>query len=185
MRQHMADTLRQGLYGWPVTDAVVTLTRSGYSVADGPPSSRGPLSRPQDFRKLTPLVVMAALRRAGTVACEPVHRFRLEAPADTLGVLLPALARLRAVPGVSATSGAWCTLDGEIPATRVHELRQLIPPLTGGEGVMESSFERYEPVRGPTPVRPRTDDNPLNRAEYLSRVTGRGVRDRGEPRADG
>ena len=41
---------------------------------------------------------MAALRQAGTVVCEPVHRFRLELPADTLGALLPALARLRAVP---------------------------------------------------------------------------------------
>jgi ribosomal protection tetracycline resistance protein len=179
MRQHMGDTLRQGLRGWPVTDCVVTLTRSGYSVADGPPSTRGPLSGPQDFRKLTPLVVMAALRRAGTVTCEPVHRFRLEVPAGTLNVLLPALSRLHAAAGVSATSGDWCTLDGDITATRVHELRQLIAPLTAGEGVMESAFDRYEPVRGPSPVRPRTDDDPLNREEYLRRVTRRGARDRG------
>jgi translation elongation factor EF-G len=57
--------------------------RSQYSVPDGPPSTRGPLSGPQDFRKLTPLVAMAALKRAGTVVCEPVHRFRLETPTGT------------------------------------------------------------------------------------------------------
>jgi ribosomal protection tetracycline resistance protein len=179
MEQYITTTLRQGLYGWQVTDCTVSLVRSQYSVPDGPPSTRGPLSSPQDFRKLTPLVVMAALKRAGTVVCEPIHHFRLEAPADTLNVLLPVLARLHAVPGVSTTRDSWCTVEGDIPVTRVHELRQQIPPLTRGEGVMESSFDRYEPVRGPIPTRPRTDDNPLNREEYLHRVTRRGVRERG------
>jgi ribosomal protection tetracycline resistance protein len=173
MEQYVTETLRQGLYGWQVTDCAVSLIRSQYSIADGPPSARGPLSSPQDFRKLTPLVVMAALKRAGTVVCEPVHHFRLDTPADTLSALLPVLARLRAVPSVSATSDSWCALEGDIRVTKVHELRQQIPPLTRGEGVMESSFDRYEPVRGPAPARPRTDDNPLNREEYLRRVTGR------------
>jgi ribosomal protection tetracycline resistance protein len=174
LRQFVTETLRQGLYGWPVTDCTVTLTRSQYSVPDGPPATRGPLSGPQDFRKLTPLVVMAALRRAGTVVCEPVHHFRLDTPADTLTALLPALARLHSVPQVSATSGSWCTVEGDITATRVHALRQQIPPLTRGEGVMEASFDRYEPVRGPVPARPRTGDNPLSRDEYLHRVLRRG-----------
>jgi ribosomal protection tetracycline resistance protein len=87
------------------------------------------------------------------------------------------LARLRAVPGVSATSGPVITLEGDIPAAQVHELRQQVPPLTRGEGVLESSFDRYEPVRGPAPARPRTDDNPLNREEYIRRVTRRGARE--------
>jgi ribosomal protection tetracycline resistance protein len=178
MRQYVTETLRQGLYGWRVTDAAVALTRSQYSIADGPPATRGPLSGPRDFRKLTPLVVMAALKRAGTVVCEPVHQFRLDAPADTLNVLLPLLARLGAACEVTATREAWCTLEGGIPVTRVHELRQQIPPLTRGEGVMESWFARYEPAHAPFPARPRTDDNPLNREEYLRRVAGRSVRDR-------
>jgi ribosomal protection tetracycline resistance protein len=177
MEQHVTETLRQGLHGWQVTDATVSLVRSGYSVPDGPPTVRGPLSGPQDFRKLAPLVVMAALKRAGTVACEPVHHFRLECPADVLAAALPVLARLRAVPAVSATRGPVVILEGDIPAARVHELRQRIPPLTRGEGVLESSFDRHEPVRGPAPIRPRTDDNPLSREEYIRRVTRRGARE--------
>ena len=182
LRQYVTETLRQGLRGWLVTDCTVALTRSQYSVPDGPPSTRGPLSSPQDFRKLTPLVVVAALKQAGTVVCEPVHHFRLDTPADTLNALLPALARLHAVPQVSATSGAWCTLEGDILATAVHGLRQQIPPLTSGEGVLESSFDHYEPVRGPAPSRPRTDDNPLNREEYIRRVTRRGAGQHSGPR---
>jgi len=53
-----------------------------------------------DFRGLAPLVLMSALRQAGTAVYEPVQRFRLKLPADLLGRVLPALARLRAVPGV-------------------------------------------------------------------------------------
>jgi ribosomal protection tetracycline resistance protein len=181
LRQYVTETLRQGLYGWQVTDCTVALTRSQYSVPDGPPTTRGPLSGPQDFRKLTPLVVMAALKRAGTVVCEPVHHFSLDTPADTLGALLPVLARLHAVPRVSGRGSA-CIVEGDIPATAVHGLRQQVPHLTRGEGVMESSFDHYEPVRGPAPARPRTDDNPLNREEYLHRVTRHGAGQQGGPR---
>jgi ribosomal protection tetracycline resistance protein len=70
--------------------------------------------------------------------------------------------------------GSSCTLDGGIPAARVHALARQLPALTRGAGVLDWSFERYEPVRGTIPVRPRADHNPLDREEYLLRVV-RGV----------
>ena len=60
-----------------------------------------------------------------------------------------------------------------MPAARVHELQQLLPSLTRGEGVLECGFERYEPVDGAVPSRPRTDHNPLDRKEYLLHVLRR------------
>jgi ribosomal protection tetracycline resistance protein len=170
------EALRQGLYGWQVIDCAVTLTHSGYAprqshahaTFDKSMSSTG-----WDFRGLTPLVLMAALRRAGTVVYEPIHRFRLDIPADTVGAVLPALARLRAVPGAPSVQVAGCTLEGEIPAARVHRLRQLLPTLTRGEGVLEAAFDRYRPVGGEIPTRPRSDQNPLNRKEYLIQVLRR------------
>jgi ribosomal protection tetracycline resistance protein len=157
-------TLQQGVYGWEVTDCTVTLTRSDY-VAPG--------SSARDFRLLTPLVLMSALKQAGTVVCEPIHHFHLEFPADTLGAVLPVLPRLRAVPQTTAMRGASGTLEGKIPAARVHELQQQLRALTRGEGVLESAFDHYEPLRGEVPTRPRSDHNPLNRKEYLLRVTRR------------
>ncbi|WP_179791744.1 GTP-binding protein [Actinopolymorpha rutila] len=156
--------LQQGLHGWQVPDCTVTLTHSGYSSAG---STAG------DFRGLTPLVVMDALTRAGTIVCEPVHHFRLEIPADTLGSLLPALSQLGAVPDAPSTRGAGCVLEGRIRAAVVHDLQQRLPGLTRGEGVLEFAFESYEPVRGPVPSRPRTDHNPLDRKEYLLHVVRR------------
>jgi ribosomal protection tetracycline resistance protein len=81
---------------------------------------------------------------------------------------VPALARLRAVPQTQEVRGSPCTLEGEIPAARVHELEQKPPALTRGEVILpECAFGRYEPVRGTIPTRPRTDHNPLDRKEYL------------------
>src|SRR6202034_2578713 len=163
------ETLRQGLRGWEVIDCVITMTHSGYVGKHSLGHARftkSLSSTGEDYRGLTPLVAMAALQRAGTVVCEPIHHFRLDTPADTLAVLLPALARLRAVPRTQAMQGASATLEGDIPAARVHELRQLLPPLTGGEGVLECAVDRDEPVTGAIPDRPRTDHNPLDRTEY-------------------
>ena len=72
------------------------MTECTYSVPDGPPSRRGPLSTAADFRKLTPLVLMQALEEAGTVVCEPIVRGSLEIPTGAIGAVMPALARLGA-----------------------------------------------------------------------------------------
>jgi ribosomal protection tetracycline resistance protein len=55
----------------------------------------------------------------------------------------------------------------------VHELERRLPALTRGEGLLECAFDRYEPVRGAVPARPRSDHNPLSRKEYLLQVTRR------------
>ncbi|MGW0998539.1 GTP-binding protein [Streptomyces sp. NPDC002523] len=171
------ETLGQGPHGWQVTDCTVTMTHSGYSPRqshahqgfDKSMSSTG-----YDFRGLTPLVLIEALRRAGTRVHEPMHRFHVEAPADTLGALLPVLAKLGAVPRTTVARGSLCVLEGAMPAARVHELEERLPGLTRGEGELESAFDDYAPVtRTPVPERPRTDHNPLNRKEYLLNVTSR------------
>ena len=126
-----------------------------------------------DFRLLTPLVLMQALEEAGTRVEEPMHRFRAELPADTLGPVLPALGRLRAVPRTTTITGATAVVEGMVPAARVHDLEQQLPGLTRGEGMVESAFDHHEPVRGAPPARTRTDHNPRNRKEYLLNVTRR------------
>ena len=94
-------------------------------------------------------------------------------PADQLGAILSALARLHAVPDAPVVRDSTCTLEGELPAARVHELQQQLRGLTRGEGVLEWAFARYEPVDGPVPTRPRSDRNPLSREEYLSHLARR------------
>src|SRR5919201_6800013 len=85
-----------------------------------------------DFRGLTPLVLMTALKEAGTIVCEPIHRFSLEFPADTLAAILPALARLRAALRPPVIRGPSGTLEGEIPAAHMHALQQQLRAPTRG-----------------------------------------------------
>ncbi len=161
------ETLKQGLYGWRVTDCVVAMTETiRYR--------HFALSTAAAHRDLAPLVLMAALKTAGTVVCEPIHRFALELPADTMAAILPVLARLGAGASTPTMHGALCQLEGEIRAARVHELQQALPALSRGEGVMEAGFDHYRPIRGPFPVRPRLGADPLDRKEYLRRLARRG-----------
>ena len=98
---------------------------------------------------------------------------RLDAPADTLGAVLPVLARLGAVPGAPVPRGRSYLVEGDVPAAQVHQLQQRLSALTRGESVLETAFDRYQPVRGPFPTRPRTDHNPLDRKAYLRQVLRR------------
>jgi ribosomal protection tetracycline resistance protein len=176
VEETVRETLQQGLSGWQVTDCLVTMTHSGYAARQS--HSHGVFDKSMsstagDFRNLTPLVLISALSMAGTTVYEPIHRFHLEIPADSLGPVLPALGRLRAVPDTPTVSGPWCLLEGEIPAAQVHQLTTQLAGLTHGEGVLESAYERHQPVRGATPTRARSDHDPLNRKEYLLKVVRR------------
>jgi ribosomal protection tetracycline resistance protein len=176
MSGYVRRTLQEGLFGWQVTDCTVTMTKCTYQSPDGPPATRGPLSTPADFRKLTPLVLMQALERAGTVVCEPVLRVRLEMPTGTIGAVLAVLARLGAVPQTPSLQAELATIETVLPAARVQDLQRRLPALTAGEGVLESDFGGYQPVSGTPPTRPRMTANPLNREEYMMYLARRATR---------
>jgi ribosomal protection tetracycline resistance protein len=148
---------QQGLRGWQVTDCTVTMTHSGYAARQshaGAGFDKSMSSTAGDFRSLTALVLMDALKQAGTAVCEPIHRFRLDVPADTLGVVAPALAHAGAVPDTSRVRGATGHLEGDIPAAQVHRLERVLPSLTRGEGILDCAFDHYRQVRGTAPTRP-------------------------------
>jgi ribosomal protection tetracycline resistance protein len=176
VEESVRETLHQGLYGWVVPDCVVRMTYSDYWPRQSHMHAtfdKSMSSSAGDFRHLTPLVLMAALRRAGTTIHQPWHRFQLEVPTDLLGSVLPVVIRLGGLPAASTAHGLSTMVNGEIPAARVHVLRQHLPGLTRGEGSLETSFGRYAPVIGETPTRARSDHNPLNRKEYLLHVVRR------------
>jgi ribosomal protection tetracycline resistance protein len=176
-REHMDGyvrrTLDEGLFGWEVTDCLVTMTRCTYSVPDGPPSRRGPLSTAADFRKLTPLVLVQALHRVGTTVCEPVLAIDLEIPTWSLGAVLGLLGRLGAVLQAPTPDDELTTIETTLPSARIQELRRRLPALTAGEAVLESDFAGYRPVSGRPPTRRRRSPNPLNREEYLLHLAHR------------
>jgi ribosomal protection tetracycline resistance protein len=158
--EHMGEYVRlalaEGLYGWQVTDCVVTLTECGYSVADGPPSRRGPTSTSYDYRKLTPIVLHQALRRARTMVCEPVLTVVLEVPTNTTAAIQRVITKWGAEMLAQTSNGDLTRLEARLVATHLHQLQRQLPDLTGGEGVLEQQFHGYQPVRGRPPLRSGT-----------------------------
>ena len=176
VEEAVLETLAQGIYGWQVTDCKITMTHAGYwprqSSAHGG-FDKNISSTARDFRQLTPLVVVDALKNAGVVVCEPVHSFMLEVPVDDLSSILSVLTKLQATPIEISTKNRRHVLMGEIPVNFVHTLQQQLPGLTGGEGVLETTFLNFRPILGRPPTRSRTGYNPLDRREYLLRVLKR------------
>lgn len=156
------ETLLQGLFGWRVTDCKIILTHSGYV---------SPSSSPADYRKLLPLVLMRALEGAGTQVCEPLQRFQLDIPVDSVGLILATLARLDGVVQGQEIKVSSCVLEGEIPTARVHELQQRLPSLTRGEAVLDTSFSRYEVIQGVFPRRKLSENHPSHRKAYLRHLS--------------
>ncbi|HEX2319323.1 MAG TPA: translation factor GTPase family protein [Streptosporangiaceae bacterium] len=155
MTRYILRTLEQGFYGWQVTDCVVTMHECGYYIGDGPTKRVLPTPRTTaaDFRKLTPLVMMEALRQAGTVVCQPMARVRVELPAGRTGDILSALTRLGAARPTPVLDGEVSVVTAMLPSAQVRSLQEQLPGLTGGEGVLDSGFGGYEPVHGRMPVR--------------------------------
>jgi len=159
-------TLQQGLYGWPVTDCAVTLIRVGFSA---------PASVAADFRHLTPLVLMRAMRTAGTRVYEPCHSLGIEVPPDVVGSLIGYLTALGADITQSVNRGASWLVAAELPVRLVQEFTAALPGLTRGEGAVWSHPGTDRPVRGAIPVQERFDGNPLNDDEYMRYLSQRSL----------
>ncbi|MEO6996922.1 MAG: translation factor GTPase family protein [Terracoccus sp.] len=153
IEKHVRRTLEHGGYGWRVTDALVTLTECAYSVADGPPSRRGPTSTSYDYRQLTPIVTRQALQRAGTRVCEPVLRVLAEVPAPDAVALVRLVTRWGGELLAQTAVGDLAWLEVRLVASRLHDLQRQLPDLTGGEGTLEPRFDGYQPVHGRPPLR--------------------------------
>jgi ribosomal protection tetracycline resistance protein len=155
-------TLREGLLGWNVEQILVTVTETAYA---------SPVTVAGDFRNLTPLVLMDALRQAGTRVYEPIQGFEVQVPTATVGPTLSALVSLRAIPQQTTELGGETTISGTIPAATIHDFENRLPGISGGNGIISSEFSGYQPVTGAPPTRDRTDFNPLDRKYYLAQVS--------------
>jgi ribosomal protection tetracycline resistance protein len=146
--------LHQGTAGWPVTDCVVTMTSSQYYPRQSKPHQKFDKSISSvgaDFRKLAPVVVAAALRRAGTRICQPVNRFELDLPRPAHGPVTALLGRLGALILDTETTGGYARLAGHLPSALIPRLAAALPDLTAGEGILVTRFDHHAPITGERP----------------------------------
>jgi ribosomal protection tetracycline resistance protein len=161
------ETLKQGLYGWEVTDIAVILTHTGFC----------PVSTAADFRKLTPLVLMEALSQAGTAVYEPLNQFELSAPVHAISKAMFRLAALQAVFEKPILREDTFLLTGTLPVATTEEFKRSLHSFSEGEGVLLTKPSGYRKIENGFPTRKRADYNPLNRKDYMLHVPH--VTDRG------
>ncbi|PEU69934.1 tetracycline resistance protein [Bacillus cereus] len=154
-------TLKQGLYGWEVTDIIVTLTHTGYA---------SPVTTASDFRNLTPLVLMDALKQAKTCVYEPVNEFELTVPGYAISTAMYKLAAIPATFSEPIFNNDSYHLTGLLPVAKTENFKRMLHSFTEGEGIFTTKPAGFIKLTGPFPIRKRVDYNPLNRKDYLLHV---------------
>jgi ribosomal protection tetracycline resistance protein len=155
MTEYTSRALGRGLYGWKVTDCVITLTHCEYYVGDGPTKPTVPMASTTsaDFRRLAPVVLGLALQQAETLVCEPVLRLSIDSPIENMRGVMNAIAQIGGRVEQTVVQRGISRLEATMQADRSREFQRRLPGLTGGEGNVESTFAGYQPVPGKPPVR--------------------------------
>ncbi|HWB37014.1 MAG TPA: GTP-binding protein, partial [Rugosimonospora sp.] len=163
--------LRQGPHGWPVTDCRITMTSSQYFPRQSRPHQKFDKSISSiaaDFRNLAPVVVAAALGRAGTRVCQPVDRFELDLPQHAHSAVAALLGRLGALILDAPVAGGYVRLVGTLPSARVPLVAGALPDLTGGEGVLVTHVDHHAPVTdAEPPILSRRGPDPADRQAWF------------------
>jgi ribosomal protection tetracycline resistance protein len=165
MEAYVREALTEGLAGWQVTDCRVTMTDCGYA---------SPATSAADYRRLTQLVLMTALERAGTWVCEPMTDVTLEVPTSTAPGVVAALGRLAGRVRGQFSANGLSTIGAVMPVARVRGLQHQLPGLSMGEGVLETRFGGYQPIGSDPPRRARSAPSPLDRDAWLASLAKRG-----------
>lgn len=149
----MRDCICQGIYGWEVTDAEITLTNGGYHSIH---------THPLDFFVATPIAFLRALTESGSVLLEPFVHVTLSADESLLGKVLGRIIDMRGeFEGPSIENGQF-TLEAELPVQSSMDYPTEFRSLTSGKGIYMSAFSSYRecpkelyktlPRRGPDPL---------------------------------
>ncbi|MBE7129032.1 tetracycline resistance ribosomal protection protein [Bacillus mycoides] len=154
-------TLKQGLFGWEVTDIIVTLTHTGYA---------SPVTTASDFRNLTPLVLMDALKQAKTCVFEPINEFELTVPEHAISTAMYKLAAIPATFAEPTLHNDSYHLTGSLPVAKTEDFKRMLHSFTEGKGIFITKPTGFTKLTAPFPTRKRVDYNPLNRKDYLLRV---------------
>ena len=159
VRESVLKTVRQGIYGWEVTDAKITLVAG---------NSHHVHTHPLDFFVATPVAFLRALRSSGSVLLEPYMRVELSASEEHLGKVMGQVISMRGTfspPGIR---------DGQFFMEAVMPLRDCMDypvrfrSLTSGKGSVNMELDSYRPVNdGTVETLERNGVDPLDTPKWI------------------
>jgi len=160
--RRVPEALLQGLHGWEVTDLKVTLTEGEHHVWH---------THPLDFVVATPMGIMDGLANSETTLLEPLLKFRITTPEEYGGKVLSDLVQMRAEFEPPSVIHGRFMVEGILPVATSLEYPVKLRSMTGGRGVMSSSYAGYQACPPDVHVdRPRRGVDPLDQSKYILSV---------------
>ncbi len=161
--------LKEGILGWEVTDVKVTLIGG---------RSTQLATKPSDFRAVTPIAVMEALKEAGTILLEPILEYELNISRDEAGLVMKDLIAMRASMDDQSVLEDRFVITGLIPMATSIEYPVKIASLSQGRSTFKTSFVGYRECSLELgKVRARKTVSPLDRENYILSISDKSKKD--------
>ncbi|MBU3087087.1 TetM/TetW/TetO/TetS family tetracycline resistance ribosomal protection protein [Clostridium gasigenes] len=151
--------LKQGLYGWNVTDLKITLVDGEDHVMH---------SRSGDFTTATAIALMRGFSQLGMTLLEPLIDFRISIPEMFSSKVLNDIVTMRGVFDSPTIINGIFTVVGSVPVSTSLNYPINLGILSSGRGVMSTKFSGYAPC--PIDLGSSKDFvgvNPINRSKYI------------------
>lgn len=157
--QTIPEALRQGPKGWEVTDIKITLADGEHHTVH---------THPLDFMLATPMGIMDGLVNSGTELLEPILKFRLSFPEEYSGKIIGEIISMRGTFDSPVIIKGMAVMEGRMPLSTSMNFPMRLSSVSGGRGVLFTSFDGYEPVPPGEGVEvPYRGVSPLDRAKYI------------------
>jgi ribosomal protection tetracycline resistance protein len=151
--------IKQGIKGWEVTDIKVTLIAG---------EDHEIHSRPGDFILATPMGIMRALQKAGTIFLEPYYKFEIIAPEPFLGDIASDVTKMRGTFESPVFLGDEFILSGKVPVSTASKYNIRLNSLSGGKAKLKLRFGGYEKCDDEhAKVKPYLGVNPLDESQWI------------------
>ena len=155
--------LEQGLCGWNVTDCKICFEYGLYY---------SPVSTPEDFRSLAPIVLEQALKKSGTQLLEPYLSFTLYAPQEYLSRAYHDAPKYCAAIETAQLKKDEVVFTGEIPARYIQAYRTDLAFYTNGRSVCLTELKGYQAAVGEPVIQPRRPNSRLDKVRHMfSKIT--------------
>ncbi len=153
------ETAAQGIKGWEVTDALVTLT-------DG--MSHNVHTHPLDFFVATPVAFLRSLTDSGVTLLEPYVKAEMSASEDLLGKVISCVVDMRGEFEPPQIENGRFRMEAVMPLSASMDFPLRFRSMTSGKGVYTSAFHEYRPCQeGVDETLPRKGVDPLDLQKWI------------------
>ena len=159
IRTSFFDCLKQGLYGWEVTDFKCTLVGGQHHTIH---------THPLDFFVCTPMAFMNGLQSMGVTILEPLLKMRVSVPTNLLGKIINEVTRMGGEYDSPVMLGDTSVIEAIVPAAESMDFPQKLASVSSGKGTVNVTFHGYRECRdGKEHVSERRGVNPLDRSKWI------------------